>query len=297
MPYPLDLHMHSQYSGDGEFSPAQLAEQCQAAGITLMAVTDHNSTRAVDETQEAAQTLGIQCISGVELDCRFQGIDLHLLGYGIRHGADIFRVLEEHILSQEKTSSELKLALTNALGFHLSHQDLIPYGGQDGLYSGELIAEALLHDPRYQEHPLLAPYRPGGPRSDNPYVNFYWDYYAQGKPCYIEIDFPSLADAARVIKETGGIPVLAHPGNNLRERYELFDSIIAAGVEGVEAFSSYHDAATARHFLGAGRRHGLLITCGSDYHGKTKPSVHLGEMGCTLSPIEMEEELRRFGLI
>ena len=80
MPYPLDLHMHSQYSGDGEFSPAQLAEQCQAAGITLMAVTDHNSTRAVDETQEAAQTLGIQCISGVELDCRFQGIDLHLLG-------------------------------------------------------------------------------------------------------------------------------------------------------------------------------------------------------------------------
>ena len=148
MPYPLDLHMHSQYSGDGEFSPAQLAEQCQAAGITLMAVTDHNSTRAVDETQEAAQTLGIQCISGVELDCRFQGIDLHLLGYGIRHGADIFRVLEEHILSQEKTSSEQKLALTNALGFHLSHQDLIPYGGQDGLYSGELIAEALLHDPR-----------------------------------------------------------------------------------------------------------------------------------------------------
>ena len=133
MPYPLDLHMHSQYSDDGEFSPAQLAEQCQAAGITLMAVTDHNSTRAVDETQEAAQTLGIQCISGVELDCRFQGVDLHLLGYGIRHGADIFRVLEEHILSQERTSSEQKLALTNALGFHLSHQDLIPYGGQDGL--------------------------------------------------------------------------------------------------------------------------------------------------------------------
>ena len=79
--------------------------------------------------------------------------------------------------------------------------------------------------------------------------------------------------------------------------YELFDSIIAAGVEGVEAFSSYHDAATARHFLGAGRRHRLLITCGSDYHGKTKPSVHLGEMDCTLSPIDMEEELRRFGLI
>ena len=84
MPYPLDLHMHSQYSDDGEFSPAQLAEQCQAAGITLMAVTDHNSTRAVDETQEAAQTLGIQCISGVELDCRFQGVDLHLLGYRLQ---------------------------------------------------------------------------------------------------------------------------------------------------------------------------------------------------------------------
>jgi predicted metal-dependent phosphoesterase TrpH len=297
MPYPIDLHMHSRYSDDGEFSPSQLAEQCRAAGVFVMAITDHNSVRAVDEAQKAAQLLGIRCISGVELDCRFQGVDLHLLGYGIRHHADIFGILEEHILQQEKASSEQKLALTNALGFHLTHEDLAPYGGQDGLYSGELIAEALLHDPRYQEHPLLIPYRPGGARSQNPYVNFYWDYYAQGKPCYIEIDFPSLGDAARVIKETGGVPVLAHPGNNLRGRYDLFDGIIAAGVQGVEAFCSYHDESAARYFLDAGHRHGLLITCGSDFHGKTKPSVHLGEMGCTLLSQEMEEGLHRFGLI
>ena len=84
----------------------------------------------------------------------------------------------------------------------------------NGVYTGEMFGEALLKDERYVDHELLKPYRSGGSRSDNPYVNFYWDYYAQGKPCYTEVIFPSLEKTIQLINDHGGVAVLAHPGNN-----------------------------------------------------------------------------------
>ena len=68
-----------------------------------------------------------------------------------------------------------------------------------------------------KENKLLNPYYEGGLRSDNPYVNFYWDYCSQGKPAYAEVKFISLQEAIKVIEDNGGIPVLAHPGNNVKE--------------------------------------------------------------------------------
>lgn len=65
------------------------------------------------------------------------------------------------------------------------------------------MGEALLNDERYFNHELLKPYRKGESRSDNPYVNFYWDYYAQGKPCYTEVIFPSLEDTIQLINNNG----------------------------------------------------------------------------------------------
>ena len=90
-----------------------------------------------------------------------------------------------------------KLELTNALGFDLKKEQLDALS-TNGVYTGEMFGEALLNDSRYEDHELLKPYRQGGERSDNPYVNFYWDYYAQGKPCYTEIHFPTLEETIDV---------------------------------------------------------------------------------------------------
>ena len=103
--------------------------------------------------------------------------------------------------------------------------------------------------------------------------------------------------AVLALDHAGGIPVLAHPGNNLKDRYELFDAIIDAGVGGVEAFSSYHTPEAAQYFLEAGKRRRLLITCGSDYHGKTKPAIRLGRMHCTIDEHEIEAQLQEYGLL
>mgnify|MGYP000464055346 FL=1 len=292
----IDLHMHSMYSDDGEFTPTQLVEKCHAAKITIMAIADHNSVKAIDEAKKAAKEYGIHYIHATEIDCTYNGINLHVLGYGIDHKNPIFNELEENILKQELACSEEKLKLTNQLSFALDKSQLDALSA-NGVYTGEMFAEALLNDSRYQDHPLLKPYRENGERSDNPYVNFYWDYYAQGKPCYTEVVFPSLKETIKIINENGGVAVLAHPGNNLKGQFEVFDEMIKAGIQGVEAFSNYHDEDTVNYFLKKGREHHLLITCGSDYHGKTKPAIELGETRCIIDEHEIEAQLREYQLL
>ena len=278
----IDLHIHSKCSVDGEFSPTELVHQCKEAGIKVMSITDHNSVRGNREAEQAAQTLQIEYIPGIEIDCSFHGLNLHLLGYQIADESSDFEQLEKGILKQEKTASLERLELTKQLGFHVSEKELNELSNLDddtGVWTGEVFAEVLLANPAYQEHVLLLPYREGGARSDNPYVNFYWDYYAQGTPCYAKLDFPALQEAISLIKENGGKAVLAHPGKNLENRLELFSEIVSSGIDGVEVFCSYHTKETADYFYEQALRHGLLITCGSDYHGKTKPSVKLGQTG------------------
>lgn len=292
----IDLHMHSLMSDDGEFTPEELVQKCHDAGITIMAIADHNSVKAIDRAKKEADKYGITYIPATEIDCTYEGINLHVVGYGIDYHQPIFNELEENILKQELQCSQQKLTLTNQLGFDLRKEQLDALSS-NGVYTGEMFAEALLNDERYINHELLKPYRQGGNRSDNPYVNFYWDYYAQGKPCYTEVHFPSLKETIQIINEHGGVAVLAHPGNNLKGKYEVFDEMVQVGLQGIEAFSSYHNDEAIEYFFNKGREYQLLITCGSDYHGKTKPAIHLGKTGCFIDEHEIEKQLKRYHLI
>lgn len=292
----IDLHMHSLHSDDGEFTPTELVEKCHKANITIMAIADHNSVKAIDEAKEVAEGYGMKYIAATEIDCTYNGINLHVVGYGIDYKQSIFNELEENILKQELQCSAKKLALTNALGFDLKKEQLDALSS-NGVYTGEMFAEVLLNDERYIDHELLKPYRENGERSDNPYVNFYWDYYAQGKPCYTEVVFPSLKETIKIINDNGGIAVLAHPGNNLKGKFEVFDEMVELGIQGVEAFSNYHSKETVEYFLNKGRELGILVTCGSDYHGKTKPAIELGETRCIIDEHEIEDQLKVYNLI
>lgn len=290
----IDLHMHSMYSDDGEYTPTQLVDMCHEAGVKIMAIADHNWIKANEEAKKHADELGMTYIPAIEIDCTYKGVNLHVLGYGIDN-QEVFNQLGEDIEKQEIACSMKKLELTNALGFDLKKEQLDALS-TNGVYTGEMFGEALLNDSRYEDHELLKPYRQGGERSDNPYVNFYWDYYAQGKPCYTEIHFPTLEETIQLIHQHGGVALLAHPGNNLKGQFELFDEMVALGLDGVECFSSYHTTETNEYFYNKAKELNVLYTCGSDFHGKTKPSIHLGENGC-LNPQEMEDCLKAHHLI
>jgi predicted metal-dependent phosphoesterase TrpH len=125
-------------------------------------------------------------------------------------------------------------------------------------------------------------------------VNFYWDYYAQHKPCYVHIEFPPLQDAINMIHRNGGKAILAHPGNNLKGSLELIEEMIPLGLDGVEVFCSYHNnnQELISYLYDLAIKNGLIITAGSDYHGKTKPAVTLGGYDCWVNSKDIETALR-----
>ncbi len=290
----IDLHMHSYYSDDGEYTPCQLVEMAHQKGIKIMAIADHNYVKANQEALKEANKYSMSYIPAIEIDCTFKDIDLHVLGYGI--SSSQFNELGDAILNQELQASEKKIQLVEQLGFQVNRDKLAELTNT-GVYTGEMFGELLLNDERYHDHELLKPYRQGESRSDNPYVNFYWDYFSQGKPCYVPIVFPSLNKVIDLIHHDGGIAVLAHPGQNLKGRFEVFDDMIKLGIDGVEAFSSYHNQETNDYFYRKAIKNHLMYTCGSDFHGKTKPSIKLGQMGCFIDEHEIEEQLKKYNLI
>ncbi len=292
----IDLHMHSLHSDDGEYSPEQLVGMAKDSGLKIMAIADHNSVKGIAKGMEAALNEGIRFIPAVEIDCTYKGVNLHVLGFGIDYGHEDFEALEQNVLRQELESSTRKVELTSQLGFDVDLEKLGELSG-NGVYTGEMFGEVLLEDERYLDHPLLMPYRPGNARGDNPFVNFYWDYYSQGKPCYTRIEYPSLEETIDLIKRHGGVAVLAHPGNNLKGKEGLFDEMVALGIEGVEAFSSYHDKDTVNHFHQAALKHDLLFTCGSDFHGKTKPAISMGQSQCEIDQEVIVAKLKSLSLV
>lgn len=298
----IDLHMHSFYSLDGELAPAQLVDRCREAGIRIMAITDHNCVRANSEAWTAAVQAGILYISAIEIDCYFKGLNLHLLGYGIDVDSPDFAEIEERFIQQNIAASRKRLKLIRQLGFELTEGELEAIankGYRKQVWTAEMMAEVLLAKPEYYDHELLKPYRQGGVRSDNPYVNFYWDYCAQGKPAYIELELPSLEEAITIIHRNGGKAVLAHPGISLAGRFAYLQEILLLGLDGVEAGSSYHTVQRALEIYrwAQAQENQLLVTGGSDFHGKTKPAIGLGAYSRVWAEAELERALQEWGLL
>jgi len=291
----IDLHMHSFFSEDGEMKPEELIRKCAALGISVMSITDHNCVKANDPACETAKSLGINYIPGIEIDCVFSGTGFHVLGYGIDYRSSDYEKIERDVREQGLRASLERLEKTQLLGFHVKEEEMWQKSKDtywEENWTGELFAEVLLAKPEYAQHPLLRSYREGGIRNDNPYVNFYWDFYSQGQLCYVEMSYPPMEEVVQIIHGSGGKAVLAHPGVNLKGKESLLKPILDLGIDGIEAFSSYHSPAESFHYYHEAKRRGLFVTCGSDYHGKTKPSAVLGRNGCMLSDEDMIKQLR-----
>lgn len=276
-----DLHLHSEFSLDGEYSPEDLARICCRHGVTWASLTDHNCVRGTRRFMEAARLEGVRAIAGTELDCICKNVDLHLLGYGIDAHDARYRAAEEEILEQKRETSRERVRILREMGIRFEERRIRQLS-RDGIVTGEMIAEAALEDERNRNLSLLEPYRPGGARAENPYVNFFWDFCSQGKAAFLPIRYPSFEEACRLIRDTGGAAVIAHPVNTVGYQEDLICYMAQQGVEGLEVFSSYHSSEDIRYYQNIAKRYGLIMTAGSDFHGKTKPSVrpgHINGMG------------------
>lgn len=288
----FDLHMHSVYSCDGEYSPAALISFAEKSGIKTIALTDHNTTAGVQEMIHAAEPAKIEVIPAVELDCIYEDVVFHLLGYYIDYKSPKYSKIDEDIRNQEIKAATERIRLVRELRIDIDTDEALSMA-KDGFVTGEIIAEIVLNKPENINNPLLKPYYPGGSRSDNPYVNFYWDICSQGKPAYVHIEYISLKDAINLVEDTGGVPVLAHPGNNLKSRLHMLEDMVKLGIKGIEAYSSYHTPEQNRYFASKAHEYDLVVTGGSDFHGKTKPSINMGQFGYDGDMTDLPTTLRK----
>ena len=275
MPRNIDLHIHSYASNDGDISPEAIVDKALALGLSAIAITDHNTvagTLRAERYMAENEITAMELIPGIELDCRYEGTNLHLLGYYIDAGMNQFVQHERYMRDIELVAGiEMKAKIESFFGVAIDIESL-----KERVITGEAIAEELLQNEKYNNLRELEPYRKGGERSDNPYVNFYWDYCSQNKVAYSEMKLIDLVLAIEMIERAGGIPVLAHPGINIHENAELLNRIMREGVRGIEAISSYHTKDQIEFYRRAAEKPAIAVTCGSDFHGKTKPSIKMG---------------------
>ena len=275
--FHYDLHIHSKYSLDGEYTVEELFMKAKERGLEIISITDHNCIKANYEAKVLSDAVGIKYIPGVEIDASFEGCDVHVLGYCIDFKDPRYIQLENQNVKKERDASLERVERFEQLtGLKCNVTKLLEQNA-NGIITGEMIADDVLSNPLYEDEEILKPYRAEGIRGDNPFVNFYWDYFAQGKPCYVKIEYPSLQEVVHLIQDTGGYPILAHPKKPFKHDKEMILKVLDAGVRGLEVFSSYHSAKDIAVYMDIVKEVSCFVTCGSDFHGAAKPAIQIGE--------------------
>jgi hypothetical protein len=268
----IDLHIHTNASSDGQHSPREIFEMARNKGLRAIAFADHNSVGNVEEGLHLSGEFEMEFLPCLELNTFHNGLDLHLLAFFIDPYNPALQNWLEIIHQKKKEQAQKRLQKLNEFGFSFSWDDLQKFSG-DRIPTGMSFLKAILNRKENRDDPRLRPYIDGN-RSRSPYVNFYRDYLRGGKPAFVQMEDISTIMAIGKIKELGGTPILAHPSDTGEK---IIRHLIANGLEGLEAFSPYHDAREQEAFRVFAEKHGVLVTAGSDFHGKAvKPDVELG---------------------
>ena len=284
----FDLHSHSNYSSDGEIEVKALLDMAKEAKLDIYAISDHNTVLGAREAQKIKDNYPFKLIPAIEIDCVYKNVELHLLGYGIDLYDDNFEIIRKNVEHQYKNASKQYIQKISDLGIYIDIAKL-EENCPDGIIVAEDIAEVVLNDPINGDNELLLPYRENGPRSQGAYVNFYWDFCSQGKAAYVPVEFITLDEAIKIIHQAKGICVLAHPGINFANKDDYVEEIMEL-VEGIEAYSSYHDEKQIDKYCEIAIKHQKLITVGSDFHGKTKPHITIGMLPVKHNETELIEQ-------
>ncbi len=287
-----DLHIHTSASFDGTQPPQDILRQARQRQLQMIAVADHNETAGALQLQQLAQTEPVEVLSGIEIDCFFDDNVVHLLGYGCDLTHPDFARLAEHYRSELKRVGERRLALVEEhYGVRLDRQR-IEQLAQGRPFTNVEITRVLLES---AHHPQLQVYQ-NGELSGNPIAAFYWDQLAIGKWGYVEMKLPQSEQVIRWIHQRGGAVIVAHPLVTLGLDLQPAQRLMQMGADGFEVYSSYHDQKARQVYEQFCRRHDLISTFGSDYHGATKPNIALGDTGfegdCTASIAQLKERIR-----
>jgi len=276
----IDLHIHSIHSPDAELPVTEILECALKNGVKTISITDHNTVKAHKEISNNKIVSEIKIIPGVELDCTYKGKTFHLLGYYIDFKSIDFEDWEKDFIRRELGAVPKRIKKLQDLGMKISESEVFERAKGQTIPQEELMAEIILEDNDNRHLPILTPYFEGGSRSDQPFIHFFWDFFGHGKAAHVPVEYLNISEAIDMVKSNGGIPILAHPGANFKEDINFIDEIVSHGVSGIGVFSTYHAEKQIDMFKKYAIDKKLLMTCGSDFHGRNKPLISIGNFDC-----------------
>ena len=257
----VDLHLHTTAS-DGRCTPAELFERAAAAGVTAMAVTDHDTTAAVAEVQALAQARGIEAISGIEITAVEADRDVHILGYFIDQDNAQLAAFLSRQRAQRIARVEAVCERLAQLGMPLDMHAVLAQARESGRSIGRpQIARAMVA---------------AGHVADTREAFDKW--LATGRPAFVPRPGAPPEEVISIVRGAGGLTSLAHPGQTAIDgRIPVY---CLAGLNAIEVYHPDHDTASTERYRQLASRLMVLITGGSDFHGD--PSHGLAPGSVTL---------------
>ena len=256
----IDLHLHTTHS-DGSFSTRDVMAFAKQAGLTALAITDHDIVEGIAEATAIGAELGIEVVPGVEISSRLGESELHILGYFLNWTDPLLAQRLSTLRDSRHTRNPKIVQRLNELGIPMTYDEVRALAGTESV--GRPHIARLLMEKKFVTSAKEAFDR----------------YLANGRPAFVDRELPEPAEAVRWIREAGGVPVLAHPtwvrtsADGLRT---LVRELKTAGLGGIEVHYSTHTPSQTTEYLELAKQCDLLVTGGSDFHGVTKPDIEVG---------------------
>ncbi len=278
----VDLHLHTNAS-DGTFSPQELVDKALEMGLGVISITDHDTVNGVEkafryindrlkgeESLNNQAKLPLEIIPGIELSSTFRQKDVHFLGYFIDYkNKKLVDKLDELRSFRIERGWKITEKLANA-GITIDFQEILKKVGE-GTISRLHLAKALVEG-KYVYSIEYAMKK----------------YLLKGKVGYVPHNYLSAKKCIRMIKEAGGIVVLAHPG--LYDHDEFIFQFVKDGIDGIEVYHTSHSFEDTNKYIKIASKYNLLITGGSDCHGLVKGNPMMGIINI---PYRIVEDLKR----
>lgn len=271
----IDLHTHTTVS-DGTATPRELMELAAEKGLAAVAVTDHDAVAGCAEAEKAGRELGIEVIPGIEISTKFNRA-VHIVGLFIDTASPALTEVLDWIVSDRDRRNGQMAELMAADGLPVSYAEMKErFGTVVGRpHFARVLCELGLAADVNEAFAL---------------------YVEKGKKYYVGRNFLSIDRSIEIIREAGGIPILAHPFQyklDDAELRELIEVCLSFGLRGMECrYTGYTEEQTA-YLSALCAEYGLLRSGGSDFHGRNKPSIALGSgRGELCVPYEYLEEMR-----
>jgi hypothetical protein len=267
----IDLHLHTSAS-DGRCTPHELVDRALRAGVTVMAVTDHDTVAAIPEVQSAAEACAIEVIAGIEITAIESGRDIHMLGYFVDpDNADLAAFLV--------TQRTRRIARVEALGLRLAQLGM-PIDVGSILLQGREQRARSVGRPQIARAMVVAGYV-----ADTREAFDRW--LATGRPAFVPRSGAPPGEVIDIVHGAGGLASLAHPGQT--DVDSRISTYAEAGLDAIEVYHPDHDADAVQRYRNIASRLNLLATGGSDFHGDAD---HGYEPGAIALPMEDWIQLR-----